>query len=80
MEVSDSSLDTDRLKGKVYGRAGIPQYWIVNLIDQCIEVHTLPSDKGELGYASREVIRAGDVDVTIDGALLSTIPVADILP
>ena len=31
VEVSDTSLDTDRIKGKTYGSAGIAQYWIVDL-------------------------------------------------
>src|SRR5437016_4994181 len=44
VEVSDSTLPGDRDdKGRIYARAGIPCYWIVNLVDRQVEVHTLPS-------------------------------------
>jgi Uma2 family endonuclease len=43
VEVSDASLRKDRtLKAELYARAGVPEYWIVNLIGLCIEVHTAP--------------------------------------
>jgi Uma2 family endonuclease len=80
VEVADTSLETDRLKGRVYGRAGIPQYWIINLVDRCIEIYTLPSATVEHGYASREAILEGDIDVALDGASLASISVADVLP
>jgi Uma2 family endonuclease len=35
VEVSDTTLDTDREdKGPLYARAGIPHYWIVNVVAQ----------------------------------------------
>jgi Uma2 family endonuclease len=44
IEVSDSSLARDRnVKAPLYARASIPVYWIVNLIDRRVEVHTEPS-------------------------------------
>lgn len=43
IEVADSSLDTDRgEKALLYAEAEIPDYWIVNLVDQCVEVHREP--------------------------------------
>jgi Uma2 family endonuclease len=43
VEVADTSLEVDRgLKLSVYAEAGIPDYWIVNLIDQQIEVYRKP--------------------------------------
>jgi Uma2 family endonuclease len=43
VEVSDSSLAEDRaLAREVYGPAGIPVYWIVDLIHRQVEVHTEP--------------------------------------
>ncbi len=39
VEVSDSSLDYDRTeKLSLYADAGIPEYWIVNLVDDVVEV------------------------------------------
>jgi len=43
IEVSDSSLAGDRdTKLQMYALSGVPEYWIVNLPDRCIEVHTSP--------------------------------------
>src|SRR5215510_3090877 len=40
VEVSQSSLALDREhKGSLYARAGLVDYWIVNLIDGVVEVH-----------------------------------------
>jgi Uma2 family endonuclease len=43
VEVADSSLALDRLrKGGLYARAGIADYWVVNLIDEVLEVYRDP--------------------------------------
>ena len=43
IEVADSSLDEDRgVKAQLYAEAEIPDYWIVNLVDGCVEVHRSP--------------------------------------
>lgn len=43
VEVSDSTLQDDRgLKKQIYAHARIPEYWIVNLIDQQLEVYQRP--------------------------------------
>ena len=47
IEVADSSLAYDRtIKMPLYARAGIPEAWIVNLIDRWIEVYRDPSAAG----------------------------------
>lgn len=41
VEVADSSLDFDRTtKAKLYAESGVPEYWVVNLVDELVEVHT----------------------------------------
>jgi Uma2 family endonuclease len=41
VEVADSSLQHDRAaKGPLYAGMGVPEYWIVNLVDERVEVHT----------------------------------------
>jgi len=41
VEVSDSSLRYDRgSKAKLYAECGVPEYWIVNLVDRLVEVHS----------------------------------------
>ena len=57
IEVSDSSLNYDRgTKAKLYAAAGIADYWVVNLRDECIEVFRESQD-GE--YQSHEVFDRG---------------------
>ncbi len=57
VEVSDSSIELDRArKLPLYGRAGIPEVWIVNLEDRAIEVYREPH---LTGYASSEILKAG---------------------
>lgn len=43
IEVADTSLADDRgEKLELYAKAGIPEYWIANLIDRCVEVYRDP--------------------------------------
>jgi Uma2 family endonuclease len=55
IEVADSSLRKDRrIKGALYAAAGIPEYWLVNLVDKVFEVHR---DPRPAGYDS--IVRVG---------------------
>jgi Uma2 family endonuclease len=43
VEVADTSLEVDRgVKAKLYAECSVPEYWVVNLVDGIIEVHTEP--------------------------------------
>ena len=78
IEVSDTTLRADRLKARLYAAAGVPNYWIINLVDRQVEVHTDPSPNG---YRSRVVLGPDrSVPVVIEGVEVGRIPVADILP
>lgn len=58
IEVSDTTLDFDRdEKLPAYGRAGIAEVWIVNLIDGTVEVYREPNFTG---YGNKTVLRSGD--------------------
>lgn len=47
IEVAQSSLTDDRtFKAAEYARAGIPEYWIVNVRERTIEVHRDPRPEG----------------------------------
>ena len=77
VEVADSSLMKDRkLKTRLYARAGIPEYWILNVVRWCLEVHREPKNGV---YTSQAVLREGDnvSPLTRPEAL---IPVASLLP
>jgi Uma2 family endonuclease len=54
IEVADSSIKFDReTKAPLYAAAGISEYWIVNLIDNRLEIYRQP--EGSI-YASIEII------------------------
>ena len=58
VEVAETSLDYDRLtKLPRYAAAGIPEVWIVNLVDRRIEVYRDPAGDR---YATAFVPAAGD--------------------
>jgi hypothetical protein len=82
IEVADSSLLRDqRDKTRIYARADIVCYWIVNLVDQRLEVYTQPSGPTPVPtYGSFQTYQAGDaVPLILDGAQVGTVPVADLL-
>ncbi|MEC4819182.1 MAG: Uma2 family endonuclease, partial [Scytonema sp. PMC 1069.18] len=67
VEVADSSLEKDRtVKKRIYARAAIPVYWIVNLIEQQLEVYTQPLNLlAEPTYQQRKDYTLSD-SVTVD--------------
>lgn len=63
VEVADTSLENDReIKLPVYAAAGIEDYWIVNLVDNQVEVYRQPAvlTDGTATYRQRTVHVAGD--------------------
>jgi Uma2 family endonuclease len=82
-EVAESSLLRDqRDKTRIYARAGIPCYWIVNLVDRRIEVYTQPSGSAAVpAYASFQIYQSGDtVPLVLDGNTVGTVPADELLP
>jgi Uma2 family endonuclease len=84
VEVADSSLRLDRrFKSGLYARARLPEYWIVNLVDNAIEVHRAPQPTADAAYGwqyrSVDIYRAGAV-VTPLAAPAASIPAVDLLP
>jgi len=79
VEVSETTLARDQGKKlAAYAKAGIPVYWIVNLVENQVEVYSSP---GPDGYQSRQDFKPGqDVPVVIEGVEVGRIAVADILP
>ena len=81
VEIANTSLDRDD-KTRIYARANIPCYWIVNLTNARVEVYTQPSGPTATpSYAGRHDYRAGDViALVLDGATIGTVAVTDLLP
>ena len=83
IEVSDSTLAQDRkVKARVYAHASIPCYWIANLIDGQLEVHSEPSGPSQTpGYAKVEILQMGDVvPLIIGGQEVARLDVQSLLP
>lgn len=84
VEVADASLRFDRRqKGSLYARAGVPEYWIVNLIDRVVEVHRDPAPDGGAihRWRYRTVEHLGPGATVAPAALPTTrVAVADLLP
>jgi len=60
VEVADTSIAQDRLtKGSLYAAAGVPEYWIVNLRTDCIEVRRDPEPAAGR-YRERTVVSHGE--------------------
>ena len=84
VEVAESSLELDRQhKGSLYARAGVGDYWIVNLVDRILEVYRDPGADPSAAYAwryrSAVSLRPPDVVVPLEFTS-SRIAVADLLP
>jgi len=82
VEVSDSMLEFDREdKAPLYAAYGIADYWIVNLVDRCVEVHGEPYRRadGQFEYRQVKVVRAGET-VSPLAAPNSALKVSDLLP
>ncbi len=78
VEVADSSLPKDRLsKSRIYAGAAIPEYWILNVRGDCLEVSREP-DAASRTYMRRFILCRGerlclaafpDVEITVDSLL-----------
>jgi Uma2 family endonuclease len=82
VEVSDTTLALDRDRKRViYARAGIQEYWIVNLAERCLEVYRDPvASPGQAAlYRSSQKLSPSDSLAPL-AASGTTVAVADLLP
>src|SRR5215472_12933390 len=84
VEVAESSLAFDREhKGGLYARAGIEDYWIVNLVDRVLEVYREPEPDAAATHGWRYRSTAVLTPPAVVAPLAfgsSRIAVADLLP
>lgn len=83
IEISEQTLAYDReTKARLYASAGIPEFWIVNLVNRHVEVYQNPETPEESlsgpGYRSRKVLRR-DESLTLPGSD-ETLAVSEIMP
>jgi Uma2 family endonuclease len=77
IEVADATLRTDRgRKLRAYAQSGVPEYWIVNLIDGTVEAHTDPDGHR---YRTKRIVRRGE-DISPVAFPDDTIAANDLLP
>lgn len=79
VEVADSSLRRDQvIKKRIYARAGIPVYWLIDLTARRIEVY---GDPQGADYASRQLLDPSqELTFSLDGHTLGQIAVHAVLP
>lgn len=77
VEASDTSLDYDSLvKGEMYARAGIEDYWILDLVNRQVRVYRRPTTNG---YAQMKIHEPGDA-ISPLASPSAQIAVDDLLP
>ncbi len=77
VEIADSSLKHDReRKLPKYAKTGVPEYWIVNLKQDVIEVYRSPKSKD---YLQQTIAKAGDKIAPLAFPDV-VVKVADIIP
>jgi Uma2 family endonuclease len=83
VEVANTTLAEDRqTKASLYARAGIPVYWIVNVVDNRVEVYSGPSGPvASPGYAQRQDFAVGQsLPLFVGGIDLGPLPVRNLIP
>jgi Uma2 family endonuclease len=82
VEVADASLAEDRgRKARLYARARIPVYWLVNLQESTVEVYTDPKGGRSPAYGRRRDYGIDEsVPLTIGEEEVGEIAVEEILP
>lgn len=83
VEVAESSLSRDRVvKRRIYARAAVPVYWLVNLIDRRIEVDSDPSGPTDApDYQTKRHYGPDDeIPLVLDGQEVARFAVRDLLP
>lgn len=77
IEVAESSLAYDRTeKAALYATMGVPEYWVVNLVDELFELHDAPVDGR---YERTSVARRGQ-ELVLKAFPDVRVPVSGILP
>lgn len=83
IELSDTTLQRDRtVKKRIYARAGISIYWIVNLVEEQVEVYSQPLVEDEQpDYSQRlDFARSAAIPIIIEGIEIGAIAVDALLP
>lgn len=83
VEVADATLRRDRgIKKRMYARSNIPVYWIINLVEQVVEVYAAPVPLAQPPtYRQHQIYALTDsVPIVIDGKVMGQFNVAEMIP
>jgi Uma2 family endonuclease len=83
IECADSSLTRDRVdKGRIYARANVSNYWIINLVDRQVEVMSNPNPSSSPpSYSVSQSFKSGQtVPLSLMGQIIAQVPVDELLP
>ena len=83
VEVADATLRRDRgMKKTIYARANIAVYWIVNLVDRCLEVYSDPTGTAKKpDYRRKQIFGPTDsVSVVLGDREVGRVKVKRLLP
>ncbi len=76
-EVSDSTLRDDlRTKAFLYARAGIPEYWVLDVVSRRLFVHRLPND----GQYTEITVYTESETVSTEAAVSVIVNITELLP
>lgn len=70
IEVAASSPQYNRtVKLSLYAEAGIPHYWLFNVVDRTLEAHSEPAQvtQGQFGYLNRRIVTPSSPITTASG-------------
>jgi len=84
VEVAESSLAFDRkYKASLYARGGVPEYWVLNLVDRVLEVYREPHADAEAPFGwryARQAVFDPAETVAPLAAPASSVAIAELLP
>jgi Uma2 family endonuclease len=81
IEVSDSSLKTDReAKGSIYAKYDLPEYWIVNLVDEHVEIYKRDPNHESQYLPPTLIGKDQTLPVELEGKVYGEIRVAKLFP
>lgn len=82
IEVADTSVEIDRKKIAIYAKAGVSEYWLVNLPARQVEVRRGPkTDDISIGYESCDILAANVMlPLVLDGKFVGEIALSRVFP
>lgn len=68
------------MKAGTYAAAGIEVYWIVNLVNNCVEAYSDPDQATAVYRQTRTFAANAAIPVILAGVSVGSIAVSDLLP